>query len=530
MILEPPHVSIGETVSGASGGGAILEYIYGRNPGASTGYLMCWNSTQALDSYQNNPQVMVGAGGAVTDLPTVTNMLNGVAPLDWEWGIMWNISVPLVSLPNVLGGSSIASWSVVGCDGQYVVLQTGKSDTNATVTSIRTLAAIKVDTLPITTTWTMDVGGDVIHPTVGSFAWVKNYTLPGYDETYTGGATLTSGGNIVAPDTNLLTLWDWDVATGTLKWAATPFKNDFAMQSMGTGTVVNGILYNAGYDGYMHAINATTGVEIWASHTAQGGLEMPQPYYPISGTTVAGGEVFCSTSKAYEAEPLYRGHLLYAFDATTGALNWNMSGQFSVSAVVDGKLIGTNNYDGKIYVFGMGQSATTVTAPMTSITAGSTAVIQGTVTDQTPGIAQGTPAISDQWMTPWMEYLTMDQPYPASATGVPVSIDTVDPNGNYVHIGNATSDISGTYSYQWTPPDVPGKYTIIATFSSDNSYYGSCGETAATVASAAPAAVAPTPTPTSVADMYFVPAIAGLAVLIIVGLIVLALLMLRKRP
>jgi hypothetical protein len=123
----------------------------------------------------------------------------------------------------------------------------------------------------------------------------------------------------------------------------------------------------------------------------------------------------------------------------------------------------------------------------------------------------------------------MDQPYPTSATGVPVSIDAVDPNGNYIHIGNATSDISGTYSYQWTPPNIPGKYTITATFSADNSYYGSSGETAAVVVPAA-TTVTPTATPTSVADMYFAPAIAGIIVAIIIGFVVLALLMLRKRP
>jgi hypothetical protein len=129
-----------------------------------------------------------------------------------------------------------------------------------------------------------------------------------------------------------------------------------------------------------------------------------------------------------------------------------------------------------------------------------------------------------------MEYLYMDQPYPSQATGVPVSIDAIDPNGNYIHIGNATSDISGTFGFAWTPPDVPGKYTIVATFSADNSYYGSSGETYAYVVSAAAPSASPTATPTSVADMYFVPAIAGLFVLIIVVAIVLALLMLRKRP
>jgi hypothetical protein len=166
---------------------------------------------------------------------------------------------------------------------------------------------------------------------------------------------------------------------------------------------------------------------------------------------------------------------------------------------------------------------------MTPVTAGTSMIIQGTVTDQTPGTAMGTPAISDAWMTPWMQYLYMDQPMPTSATGVPVSIDAVDPNGNFIHIGTATSDITGNYHYTWTPPDIPGTYTIVATFSADNSYYGSSSETSAVVVSAA-TVVSPTATPTSVADMYFVPAIAGLFVLIAIVAIVLALLMLRKRP
>ena len=44
------------------------------------------------------------------------------------------------------------------------------------------------------------------------------------------------------------------------------------------------------------------------------------------------------------------------------------------------------------------------------------------------------------------------------------------------------------------------------------------------------ATAAPTPIPASVADTYFIPAIAGLFVLIIIVLIVVVLLMLRKKP
>jgi hypothetical protein len=298
------------------------------------------------------------------------------------------------------------------------------------------------------------------------------------------------------------------------------------MQSMSNGLVAGGILYNNGYDGYMHAINTTTGVEIWATPSAEGGLEMPQPYYPTSAPTIAGNAVFFSTSKAYEAEPLYRGHNLYALDKDTGAQLWNLSGQFSVGAVVDGKLIGTNNYDGKIYCLGKGLSAITVTAPQAAITAGTKVVIQGSVTDQTPGIAQGTPAISDNYMTQWMGYLYQDQPKPSMATGVPVTIDAVDANGNFVHIGDAVSDISGMYSYTWTPADIPGNYNIIATFCGTNSYYSSSASTNAVVVSPTATTAPVVTTNTSSNDMYY---IVGGVLAMIIALAIATLVILRKK-
>jgi hypothetical protein len=75
----------------------------------------------------------------------------------------------------------------------------------------------------------------------------------------------------------------------------------------------------------------------------------------------------------------------------------------------------------------------------------------------------------------------------------------------------------------------PGMYTVLAQFQGTHSYWGSQAESSFTIGAAA-ATPAPTATPTqSTADQYFVPAIAGLFVLIIIVAIVLALLMLRKK-
>jgi hypothetical protein len=129
-----------------------------------------------------------------------------------------------------------------------------------------------------------------------------------------------------------------------------------------------------------------------------------------------------------------------------------------------------------------------------------------------------------------MAYLYMQQPKPTNATGVTVTLTAIDSNGNLITLGQATSDDTGKYAFPWTTPTVPGLYKVTATFSGTNSYYSSSAETDFIVTSGPTSTVAPTAIPTSAADMYFIPAIAGLFILIIVGLVVLALLMLRKRP
>ena len=45
-----------------------------------------------------------------------------------------------------------------------------------------------------------------------------------------------------------------------------------------------------------------------------------------------------------------------------------------------------------------------------------------------------------------MDYMIMKNVVKPDVKGVDVSLDTVDPNGNYVHIATVTSDSSGTFS------------------------------------------------------------------------------------
>ncbi len=122
----------------------------------------------------------------------------------------------------------------------------------------------------------------------------------------------------------------------------------------------------------------------------------------------------------------------------------------------------------------------------------------------------------------------MQQPYPTNATGVKVSLDTLDPNNNYVHIGDATSDLTGAYSLGFKP-EIEGKYTIIASFYTNEAYYGSTAETALLVTPASSAGTTEQPVAAATDVTPIVYAIVGIGVAILIAIAVTALLLLRKR-
>ena len=200
-------------------------------------------------------------------------------------------------------------------------------------------------------------------------------------------------------------------------------------------------------------------------------------------------------------------------------------------AVADGYLTAGNSYDGYMYVFGKGKSATTVTAPQTAVAKGTSVLIQGTVLDQSPA-QPGTPCVSKDSMATYMEYLHMQHPidgldHNITVTGVPVLLLAVDSNGNAINIGTTTSDVSGTFGMAWTPPN-EGTYKIIATFAGDDSYGSSWAETRVSIG---PAPVTPE-TPAIPPPTDYTMTIVGAAIAIIIAVAIavgLAVLMLRKR-
>jgi outer membrane protein assembly factor BamB len=334
----------------------------------------------------------------------------------------------------------------------------------------------------------------------------------------------------------------YDVKTGLEAWVSEPINSytgsDYSFYDWGQAHD-NGMLRVAGYSGCIVAFNLTTGQHLWTFSQPPVGATTPFESWPNfggAGTATADGKIYWGVTEHSPGTPLFRGFNLYAINATTGEEMWHYPGFFSGGSVgiAGGEVICYAGYDGQIYAFGTGRSATTVLAPQGEQPFGDSVIITGTVTDQSPGTTArgvpqaGTPAIGDAYMKQWMEYLYAQKPKPMNATGVPVMLTAVDPNGNTQDIGTATSDIDGDFMISWTPP-VPGEYTITATFAGSDSYYGSYDKTYLNIAEAPTETPAPTPTPASVADMYILPGIIGIIIaIVVVGLVLI--LMLRKRP
>jgi outer membrane protein assembly factor BamB len=284
--------------------------------------------------------------------------------------------------------------------------------------------------------------------------------------------------------------YGYSLDTGDQVWGPSAPSDQFDLYGLG-GNIAYGNLYSIGYAGVLSAYDVKTGDLLWNSSLNRAGLEGPYQYWPVgsgSGVSIADHKIFVTTGEHSHTQPLYTGWSIYCFDADNGRNLWNITGLCSTIMIADGYAITFDSMDNRIYCFGKGQTATTITTSNSVGTLGNEILIQGEVTDQSPG-SKGTPAIADQYMTEWMEHLYRQRTVHMDVEGVEVSLDTIDPNNNIVHIGNVTCDGSGMYKLTYKP-EIPGEYTIIATFGGSGSYFGSHAETALAI-------IEPTPQPSS---------------------------------
>jgi outer membrane protein assembly factor BamB len=355
---------------------------------------------------------------------------------------------------------------------------------------------------------------------------------------YSTGSTVAAYGKVITLGDN--GYWDcFDLATGKKLWTSDTPVYPYGFAWAYNAAAAYGNFYGFAYNG-VYCYDSNTGHIKWVFNLGNSNGETPYNTWPYDGPCAIGdGKLYIANGIHTPPTPLERGDKMVCIDANTGQQLWNVSFQsFGPGGsgypgknplLADGYLVQANANDGILYCFHQGQTATTASAPQTTITQGQSIVVTGTVLDQSPA-QPGTPCVSDASMTTWMEYLHMQLPIPANVTitGVPVSLDAVDPNGNFVHITTVTTDgASGTFGFTWAPT-IAGQYQITATYAGDDSYGSSSATTyASVVAPTATSTVAPVNLATTNDLMTYM--VAGV-IAIIIAIAIVGLLILRKHP
>jgi outer membrane protein assembly factor BamB len=384
---------------------------------------------------------------------------------------------------------------------------------------------------------------------LGSVLWEKTYNAP------SGGITVFISG--ADPETGVFVesyketmQWvGYNLRTGERMWGpsggSTSFDyygNDFGGSSL--VFFADGNFYFSGHAGIVYSYDAMTGNLLWTygdggeGNSTSSGAQMAYGRYPTMIEAIGNGVIYTSTIEHTVNTPIYKGAEARAINATDGTEIYAISdfGSSWTQAIADGFTTWMNGYDNQIYCVGRGPTALTVDSPMIGVQQGSSITIRGKVTDIAAGTQQnaqiarfphGVPAVSDESMSDWMEYVYMQRPKPTEATGVPVNIDVIDSNGNYRNIGTVTSDTNGFFYLKWTP-DISGEFKVIATFAGSQAYWPSSDVTAFTVDEVAPTAAATSEQVHLASDMYLLPGILAIIItVIVVGVAIM--LMLRRR-
>jgi len=383
--------------------------------------------------------------------------------------------------------------------------------------------------------YSVEAGFDAL---TGAQLWITNRTIPQYQSI---SVLAARDGYYVTHNQDTNEAYGFSMETGKQLWGPVKLQGNALSCLTRSGDIAYGRAYIWDFGGYVSAIDLETGKIDWTYVPPTTGYETPYGVDPIWGfgtPTIADGKLFLSASHMYNP-PMYPGAKRLVINATDGSLVWSIKSFDGrcPGAIADGFLVTWNAFDKQIYTYGKGQTAITATIQNDIVKLGNDIMIKGIVTDQSPGtknadriarFPDGVPAVSDESMSDWMEYVYMQQPKPTNTTGVPVTLSVIDSNNNYRQIGTTTTNADGFYSFQWSP-DIAGKYTVYASFGGSESYWPSHTVTAFAVGEP-DATATPAPTPVaSMADLYFLPAVAGLFVAIIIVMILVALTF-RKHP
>jgi hypothetical protein len=475
-------------------------YIY--NVNLAQGWMALWNSTRVV-----NPQLTgESADGSWGSNANIQKMF------DARTGYEWNKTIP-TGLPGSVNG--ILEDRIIGSSTEMFKQRVGE---------------------PPITIWSLSLK----QGQEGLLLFNKTWQPPAGDLTISFGS--------VSLEDGVFTMWlkeqrahyGFSLDTGEKLWGPTDSQTQLDIFGWNSA-IAYGKLFSTGVSGIVYCYDVKTGELLWT-------YEAIDLYNEILWANdwwnniqfITDGKIYVGHEEHSPIDPKPRGAPFICLNATTGEVIWRADGLFRQTewggrSIIGDSIIATQDtYDQRIYAIGKGPSATTVTAGPEVSVHGSSVLVKGMVTDISPGTEEyaltarfpnGVPAVADENMSDWMLYVYKQFERPADAVGVEVVLSVLDPNNNYYEVGRTTSDSDGFFSCAFTP-EVPGEYTIIATFEGSKAYYGSHAKTAVNVEEAPQPTPAPTPTPAPMTDTY----VLGTGIAILIAVVVgFALLLLRKR-
>ena len=495
--------------------GEILLY----NVNTNAGYMTLWNSSNVPSLYSSASVGSMGRGQWRPMGKTVNATDTCVVTPETPFGIagyQWNVSIP-TDLPRIR--------KVFAMDKAFG-LTTSQTEVTSCAIDLR---EGHEGSLLYTTTWQAPSEWASSNLTISTGAYSS------IDEVF----TLRAKENMVR--------YGFSMEDGSFLWETEPLTTlDHLMGGFAgeSGAIAYGKFFSGTVSGVLKAFDVKTGELSW-SYAAFDPLSeiLWSNNWPICYLFITDGKIYIATTEHSPVDPRPRGGPFICLNVTNGALIWRADGLFrqtvwgSRAIIGDSIIAAMDTYDQRIYGIGKGPSATTVAAGPKVVVHGSNVLVEGMVTDVSPGtndiklttrFPNGVPAVCDDNMSDWMLYVYKQFERPADVVGVEVVVSVLDPNGNCYEVTRTTSDATGFYSVEFVP-EVPGKYTVLASFEGSGAYYGSFAESAVFVEEAPAATPEPTPTPASAADLYFLPLSVGTILAVIVVLILLALLLFRKR-
>jgi len=498
--------------------GAVQKPIMPSIMSISNGYLLKYNPNNGIMMYNFSIAPMTGNGG--------TYYMNGYV-----------LGIQDLGADAGAERYRLINWTTLGTSANFASRVI--SNTTYARSALPTANQIDWNTGVGCTVTTVSQGGIYTGLTVQAFDLLTGIQL--WNKTineapYSTSANLADHGKIAVLTTNGHFI-AYDLKTGTEVWQSEPL--DYPWDEPGWGaystTSAYGQMYWSAQTG-IYAIDWATGKINWKFEKEAPPFETPytgrngKPVYPfVIGSVCADGKLYAYSQEHTPDTPFYRGQPTVCIDVGTGEEIWSF-GMNGMIFLRRGGIIVADGYmtlaaqDGVMYTFGIGLSETTVSAPQLAVPLGQKVLLTGSILDLSPA-QPGAPCVSKESVAAQMEHIHLQSSIggvlgDVMMIGVPVSIDVLDPNGNYYNIGTVTSDgYSGTFAFDGWTPKVAGLYTITATFMGDESYGSSFATTYLTVAESLDT------TATSNTVLY---AVIGATIAIIAVVTIFGILLLRK--